>query len=176
MRVAALRGLTTLSLLGSVALGAAIYWQSTRQAEDPASRPVQAWSPDMGHEAPTTFAEAQPRNYPETFARPVFSPTRRPFAPPPPPAPPAPEPVVEPPPPQPVAAPDASQLQLKGIMFAGATARALVVSPESPSGQWLTVGSTIMGWKLTRIGDDVVSLDAGTATAELKLYVDNRPN
>jgi hypothetical protein len=175
MRTEFLKGLTVFSIVASLAVGAVVYRQDSGRLDDPTSRPVQSWSPQAGQDAPLEFAEAQPRTYPDTFARPVFSATRRPFVPPPPPAPPEPAPVAELPPPAPAAAPDPGHFQLKGIMIGDATAKALVVSPESPAGQWLTVGATVMGWKLTRIGDDAVSLNSGAGTVELKLYVDNRP-
>jgi hypothetical protein len=176
MRIGVLKSLTIVSIAGSAAIGFAVYRHLIDQPDDLQDRPVQPWSPELGEGASLDLAEAKPRSYEETFARPIFSPTRRSFVPPPPAPPPAPEPMAEPPPPPPVAASDPSQLQLKGVMIGGATAKALLVSPESPSGQWLTVGTTIMGWKVTKIADDTVSLDGGAAAYELKLYVDNGPN
>lgn len=179
MRIAVLRGLTALALLIAAALGAAMALSVLRGADDFTTRGIPPWSPELGEGAPEIVADAGPRDYPETFARPVFSPARRPFAPPPPPA----EPEPEPPPPEPPAPPppppapaDPSALQLKGIMIVGNSARALIASPELPAGEWLPAGATVMGFKVVGIGDDSISLDAGHGTVKIKLYVDNQPN
>lgn len=113
----------------------------------------------------------------QALARPVFRHSRKPFdstqA----------RPSVEPPLAEPVAiaqplAPplDTSQISVKGVFLAGSVTRALVATPEFPDGNWLSVGSEIMGWTIIKLNGNGVILSAGPQTAEIKLYVDNKTN
>jgi hypothetical protein len=61
-------------------------------------------------------------------------------------------------------------------MISGDARRALIASPESPDGIWVTVGTEIMGWKVANVDQNGVKLEAKGQSAEIKLYVDNPVN
>lgn len=174
MRLALLKTVTAMFVAAAALAGAGFYRTIVSPTADPANRPPTPWSPEA---ATANFAlpdDAKPQDFPQTFERPLFIPSRRPFVPQPP------ETIAPPPVPeaQPTAqaAPDATGLQLKGVMLGQNTAKAFLIWPEAPLGQWLTVGSSVKGWELTKIEDDTVWLIAGSENTELKLYVDNPPD
>ena len=105
--------------------------------------------------------EAKPlSSYPETAARPLFSPTRRPRAV-------TARPTAEQPaPPRP-----AVDLHLVGVMMvAPAQKRALIRSPHQPRGNWIAEGEQIDGWTLSRITESAVVVESGGQRHELKLH------
>lgn len=104
---------------------------------------------------------------PETLSRPVFSPERRPFAPPPPPAV-AVLPAVAPPAPQP-----AEALSLVGVLIEEGRRQALLAAPSFPEGRWLEIGATVSGATITSIDAGSVALSSGAGLSRLQLYVDN---
>jgi hypothetical protein len=88
--------------------------------------------------------------FPETEARPLFSPTRRPRA--------AGQTAVDATPPTPSrSAPD---LRLVGVMMiAPAQKRALFRSPLEPRGHWISEGGLIDGWKVLTVGANAVVIE-----------------
>ncbi len=96
--------------------------------------------------APRTLAE-----FPQSSARPLFHPDRRPIE--------IAKPVVAPTvipdaPPPPV-----DQLQLVGVMQTGPNQfRALIRSGADAPGQWLVVGDQLQGWRLSAIASDGVTI------------------
>jgi hypothetical protein len=91
----------------------------------------------------------------QTLERPLFWLTRRP----------KPADIVSAP-----ANPPGLDLRLVGVMQ-GDTGklRALIVSPQQPNGRWLEEGSDVEGWRLTRIGSNAISLEAGGRRHELRM-------
>lgn len=176
MSVQFLRGLTVLSSLVTLAGGAAAWHQWSAPMPGLLERPLAVWEPPAAGTDDVPAGPPAAASYPETFARPLFAPGRRPFAllpPPPEDAPPLelpPELVVLEPPPAPQA--DASGLALKGVMIGDAIAQALILSAASDTPQWLTTGSEVQGFRLVAIRDDRVILEAGPQKLELKLYAD----
>lgn len=135
-------------------------------------RPVRKWNPDLG-DSIDLAQQANQTDPSEVFARPIFSPTRRPFvAAPQPSVEPQPEPLLaEPPQAQPPS--DPAQLQLKGVLEFNGAARALLLSPDQPNGVWLRPGEAIMGWEIKRIEANAVVLATAGQEFTLKQYVDN---
>ena len=168
-----MRGLTVLASLAALAGGAAAFWLWSEPVPAPLERPQTVWEPPPAGAADAASAPPVAAGFPETFARPLFAPGRRPFSAPPQDAPPLelpPEAVALELPPEPQA--DASGLALKGVMIGDAIAQALILSATSSVSQWLTVGSEVQGFKLIAIEDDRVILEAGPQKVELKLYAD----
>lgn len=97
-------------------------------------------------------------DYPETTARPLFSPNRRP------PPPPGPETAPEPPLPEP------DDLRLVGLMQSGPGVSRALVRAGNLQGRWVSAGDEIDGWTVSRIGGEAVTLQAGTHTYELRLF------
>lgn len=96
----------------------------------------------------------------QTLERPLFWQTRRPK-----PAT-APAVVVPTPPPEPVGL----ALRLVGVLKGDdGKPRALIVSPQQPNGRWLEEGGEVDGWRLTRIGNNVVSVESGGRRHELRM-------
>jgi hypothetical protein len=140
------------------------------------SRPIAEWSPDLVPLGDPANGQTKQNSFVQTFARPIFTPTRRPFVPKVAEAP-AGEPAALPTPePQSSASYDARQFSLRGILISGRTRRALIASPESPDGIWVGVGTEIMGWKVANVDQNGVKLEARGQSAEIKLYVDNSAN
>jgi hypothetical protein len=100
-----------------------------------------------------------PESFTETLERPLFWPSRRPAV--------GAKPEVAVPS---VPTETSGDLRLAGVMSGGrGRARALIVSPQFPAGRWLEVGGEIDGWRLTRIENAVVSLEAAGRRQELRL-------
>ncbi len=162
-----------LFLVGIAGVAAIALWLVRHPYPLLSNRPVAAWTPELqvvGGDVPAAPANA----YAETFSRPIFSPTRRPFqvavaA-----APVEEEQQPEPdaPEPEPAAAPDSTQLLLKGIFISANASSALIVSPDKPEGAWIVAGDEVAGWKLLEINKDSVSLSAAGQSIELKQYVE----
>jgi hypothetical protein len=106
------------------------------------------------------------------LARPLFSESRRPFAPMPrnsPPKPPGPELAVQPAGPV-TPSVKAETLVLKGILLQFDIARALIASESNLSGVWVKQGESIDGWVLVWVTNESVRLAQGKREAELELY------
>ena len=189
MRIAVLRGITASFLV--LGFGAA-FFAANMLLEDvtpPAARPIQAWTPALADAAADAQAELEPKDTPQTFARPAFLATRRPFVafvpPAPPPEPdvpvappaevePAPPPEVEAAPPPPIL--DPQLVQLKGIMVLDGAKRALLSWPDQPDGAWISEGAMVGDWQITAIDAAGIKLAHEKQTAEIYLYVDNPLN
>lgn len=179
-----MRWLAAVLMLVVVAMTVFTYRMWFPPLDDPEQRTKLDWTPPAIAETAIISPDPREDMFPETLARPLFSPSRRVFM----------APVLEPPPedipapdlappepvivdlPPPVQQADASGLELKGVMLGDAIARALILSPSLPAARWLTIGSEVQGFRLVSIADDRVVLESGPQSIELKLYVDNRAN
>lgn len=144
-----------------------------RPYADISAREIPKWQPTESF-MPVAFPNPEKQlELSEALARPLFRQSRRPF-----------DPVqvtvaevVQEPATQPTAPPpDASQLLVRGILIDGPSRQALIVMPEAPDGVWMTLGSDVLGWKITGLDANGVTLTAGQQGHDLKLYVDNNPN
>ena len=173
MRIRDLQILTgVMVVLSTIFFGMAWHvW--TQPQPDANTRDIAKWQPTENF---TQTGPAKPEAQyalSEALARPLFRESRRPFEPfqaaavva-------VPEPVPQPATPQ----PDASQLSVKGILIKGELRQALIVTPAAPDGVWMTTGAEVMGWKITGLGPNGVTLVSGQQGVDLKLYVDNEPN
>ncbi|MCJ9753649.1 hypothetical protein MOV61_23290 [Neorhizobium sp. BETTINA12A] len=104
-------------------------------------------------------------NLPDTLARPVFSPTRRDFVPPPTPPKPLAPVVAEAPP----VAPPPPSIRLKGTRTVSGKFSALIVTDEKTV-DWFGEGEMVLGWTIVSIEADRMSLTAGTSSALFSLY------
>jgi hypothetical protein len=172
-----LRGVFALLTMLTLASGAAAYWQWSQNVSGPTERAIIAWVPPKPNDNVAVSEASDVANYPESFARPIFSPTRRPFVPPPPE--PVPEVETEPalmPVPEAAAPPDVTQILLKGVRLINEKQQALILSAVSPVAQWLSVGDEIAGFQLVEISDDQIILEAGQQKIEVKLYANRLEN
>jgi len=104
---------------------------------------------------------------PETLVRPVFSPTRRDFVPPPPPvAKPIAPVVVEAPPIQASLPPN---IKLRGTRMVSGRFSALIATDEK-NVDWFGEGERVLGWTIVSIEADRMSLSTGTSSAVFSLY------
>lgn len=136
-------------------------------------RPVAGWQPDAGAKSPT-FNLAEPVIFDAALQAPLFRMNRKPFVPvvqaa----AVPALVPAAAPPPPAPPPQIDARQFRLLGVSLAGASAKALLITPEKPQGDWYGVGEALSGWSIVAIDQKQVELRNGEEKAVVPLYVDN---
>jgi general secretion pathway protein N len=111
----------------------------------------------IGEMADASPASPDPSVYPETLARPLFRPSRRP-------------PEADKTAPRRVASlPD--DLQLVGIMKEGTgTDRALIRSGATPNGEWVGVGHMVGGWRVTRIESGSILFEADGRQERISLY------
>jgi type II secretory pathway component PulC len=164
--------LSTVFLLGLVAVASMYFGLSVNHPSYPSARVLIKWQPNLDPSPDPQDGTVKVTIWEETFSRPIFSPTRRPFVP----VPPAPEPV---PPEAPTTPPesarvyDPNQLVLKGILMSSEKSLALISTPEQPSGSWIEQGSIVMGWKVEVIYRNSVVLSANGQSHALKQYVDN---
>jgi hypothetical protein len=101
--------------------------------------------------------------------RPLFSRSRRPFV--------APPPDVTEPAPQiaePVQVAAEPQFTLQGVYIQGSVRRALILLAQSQA-QWQSVGDDVLGWNITEIGPNEITLEARGQSRRLKLYVEKYP-
>jgi hypothetical protein len=140
---------------------------------DVSIREIPKWQPSESF-MPIGFTSPEKQlDLSEALTRPLFRQSRRPF-----------DPVqatvaeaVQEPAPLPAEpAPDASQLSVRGILIDGLSMQALIVTPGAPDGVWMTLGADVMGWKITGLDPNGVTLAAGQQGVDLKLYVDNEAN
>jgi hypothetical protein len=140
---------------------------------DISTREVPKWQPTESFMPIGLTGPEKQLELSEAKTRPLFRQSRRPFDP-------VPamvaEAVQEPAPQPPTPPPDASQLSVRGILIEGPSRQALIVTPEAPDGVWMTLGMDVMGWKITGLGPNGVTLKAGQQGIDLKLYVDNEAN
>lgn len=131
-----------------------------------------------GHDGgPTSVAGSlqfpEAGDFSETFQRPLFTPTRRKFVPPPIAPPPvevavAPvEPAPAPPPPE---APPAAAPSLLGISIHGGAAKALLRVAGSEAAVWYGSGDTVGGWRVSAIDKDQAVLERDGKLARIPLY------
>jgi hypothetical protein len=170
MRAYFFKVLSILSALMAVPLALLLYSLSTEPGLVPEDRHVNVWQPKL--ELPSDLAEPAPQTYEVTFARPVFSPTRRPFVPVVPPVEPETQEPLQPTP-ETVPAYDPNQFVLKGVIINDGQAKALIATPEQATGVWLSQGSELSGWKVEKIDKNTVTLIANGQPHVLKQYVDN---
>ena len=161
-----------LTLLFVVVIGALIYlnWQVSDMTVDTTAiadkDPTTALQPGAGQAEPAMAPARSEADFPQTVARPLFTPTRRPVerTKPKPEEAKLPPPVVKPP----------ENLQFVGAVRVGNdTMRALIRSDTGATGEWLAVGDEIEGWRLHEIRADAAVVGAGGANApryELRLY------
>lgn len=149
-----------------------------------------------GAELARPFEATTPKDFAETVARPLFWASRRPQPPAPPPAAPISEvqpeikPVVAPVKPSEVKPSEVKPgglvpaeaevatvaFRLNGVMDDGRNKkRALLAWPEQPGGRWLAVGAEVDGWRVTRISQDAVRVQAGRRHQDIKLVGLSRP-
>ncbi|MDX8525887.1 hypothetical protein RFM68_15345 [Mesorhizobium sp. MSK_1335] len=116
-------------------------------------------------------AAADSTGFAETFARPLFTPTRRKFIPV---AEGAPQAQVasDPiPPAQPVAsAPPAPAPALLGISINGAGARVLLKAAGTEQANWYGSGETVDGWTVSAVDKDAATLQRDGKAARILLY------
>ena len=110
----------------------------------------------------------------ETFQRPLFTPTRRKFVPPPVAPPPPVEvavaPVAPAPAPPPPEAPPAVAPSLLGISIQGGAAKALLRVAGSGAAVWYGNGETVDGWTVSAIDKDQAVLERDGKVARIPLY------
>lgn len=107
----------------------------------------------------------------ETFLRPLFYPSRRPFEP-------APAPVevlaveevIEPAPVDAPSIPSLPTMRLVGISLAGSQRRALLGVADGTAVRWYSPGDNVEGWVLSAINQDTVILASGSDNFQLALY------
>lgn len=129
-------------------------------------RETSAPAPDKPASAPSRRARAEVF-YSATIERPLFSPTRRPRVP---------EsevrvidekpevvPVIE------KTAPPHPEVDLLGVMGGAVQSRALVANAGGDP-VWLTEGTQISGWTVSRIGPDWLELADGPETMRIEMY------
>jgi hypothetical protein len=128
---------------------------------------ITEWAPPSHSNA--TQGSLQPKSkaaYSETLARPILFKDRRPYVPPPP-TPPSPPPTVVAAPPPQIANPG---LALAGVAIAEGTRQAFVTSPANRDGAWVREGEVVMGWQISRVTSESVTIQNAGHSIELLLY------
>ena len=168
------RSLSLLMLIGSLTLLGGVYWFWKNPLPSAVDRPVARWQPELS--ARVAFGDSVDplHNKENTFSRPVFAPTRRPFV----------ATVVnvqqvqteqiavQPPSPSQTLT-DSSLFQLKGILLSASRTAALIVTPENTDGKWYSDADDVMGWKIGKINANSVELIANGQSRTIQQYVDN---
>lgn len=65
-----------------------------------------------------------------------------------------------------------SNLSLHGIVIEEETPRAML-KQQGQTTQWYVQGQTIGGWKIVKIGENVIDLERGNEKAQISLYREN---
>ncbi len=153
-------------------LGNGAWWLRTHAVD---SSPLHAdgqtatWQPDLDDGQEIVFRARPLGDFSQTLSRPLFEPERRPFVPK------APEPVAddEPTAPQPPA-PEIprEKLRIVGVKIFKGTRQALIVSENDKTGQWVSKGDSIGGWKVVTVQAGSAIVAAGSQRQTLTLYVD----
>ncbi|MGE3872945.1 MAG: hypothetical protein AB7F74_08320 [Parvibaculaceae bacterium] len=146
-------------------------------AGGPSTTVTADWTPDLKPldlEGDTVLSNA---SFPETLARPLFSPTRKP----PEPRPPEPVAVAPPQPMEPTPPPQTQAIPtdgfvLKGVFINDKRQLALLQTPSSPQGVWLATGARVEGWTVTLIEKQAIAIEANGQVQKLTLYVDKPAN
>ena len=158
----------SLLLLASLNL-LSLLWLKQVATQDGALRiAATEWAP--GSSAATEHALPQPKDktaYSEILARPIFYKDRRPFVPAPPAPPPRPVAVAPPPP-----AVD-PRFSVMGIAITKEGRQAFVTSAANRDGAWFKEGEDVMGWQISRIISESVTLQKAGRSIELLLYDDD---
>jgi type II secretory pathway component PulC len=166
------RMLSLLMLAGILISLAGISWFWKNPLPSAVDRPVARWQPELSANVAVDDLVDPLHKKENTFLRPVFSPTRRPFV-----APVVstqqvqPEQVVVQPPSQTLT--DSSLFQLKGILLSDSRTAALIVTPENADGKWYSNTDNVMGWKISKINANSVELMANGQSKTIQQYVDN---
>ena len=154
----------------AVASGATAYWIWAKDLPEPIERATVDWAPPKLDVSESKIGNSDLSDYSESFARPVFSPTRRPFV-----------PQLEEPVPEVQSEPtqmvtqepvevDVTQIVLKGVRLNLGERQALMLSAASPVAKWLSLGGEIEGFELVEISDDRVTLVSGQRKVNISLY------
>jgi hypothetical protein len=155
--------LTGLSLLAIAGLGTVVAYELTGGValapEVTAAAPASAL-PEAAPE-PTEFRPPPQRQFNEISTRPLFFPSRRPFA-----APTAEGALVAP-----VAEP-AVVLELIGVLLTDQERAALLQPAGEPGGQWVREQQTVAGWLVEEIAPDRVRLREGDRVEVVELRDD----
>jgi hypothetical protein len=184
MRLLYVKILTILSFLSGLGLFFAAWHVGNLPLLDFPALSVKSPAPQKSS-VPANEAIVGPEPLVIAFERPLFRPDRKPFDPrkdvviaEPLPLPPPPEPEIAALPVEVVPAAVAvfPQLTLRGIHMTGQIDKALLETPETPLGSWMTVGTIVLNWRLKTITSDSVTFSLGDQTQILKLYVDNPTN
>lgn len=129
---------------------------------DPAATDGASWIPRLAKpdSSETQARRAAPDQ--DILAHPVFSKSRAPFVPPPPPAPKG----------SVVAAPVFTDpgLVLGGVMLSGETKMAYLLQKTNHVGAWAGEGDDVEGWKLQAITAETATLQKESHVIELRLY------
>jgi type II secretory pathway component PulC len=166
------RMLSLLMLAGILVSLAGISWFWKNPLPSAVDRPVARWQPELSANVAVDDLVDPLHKKENTFLRPVFSPTRRPFV-----APIVstqqvqPEQVVVQPQSQTLT--DSSLFQLKGILLSDSRTAALIVTPENADGKWYSNTDNVMGWKISKINANSVELMANGQSKTIQQYVDN---
>ena len=115
--------------------------------------------------AERAIASRLPQDYVALRERPLFSPDRRPPAPPPVEAPP---PAIEPPPPEPAPVAGAPDWELIGVVRSPRVNSALFRAPGEPASFSLRQGESRDGWTLAEVGRFEVSLENSAGRARMR--------
>jgi len=136
-----------------------------------------AWQPDLSPSSGLEFRPMAISEFKQSLEHPVFSLTRKPPEPRPPPSPPVvPKNVPPPSPPIPTQPTvGAEQFHLNGVAIAGNERQALIRSPSNQLGKWQLEGAEIDGWKLVQIEAETATIEFGGTRSELRLYGANDP-
>jgi hypothetical protein len=120
------------------------------------------WTPRLAKLDAVQPQVAALASYPEILAHPVFSRSRMPYVPAPPPA------------PKPIQAPMVAFVDpgfvLGGIMISGETKRAYVLQKANRKGIWVSEGEDFVGWKVQSITADGATLQKDSHVIEVRLY------
>lgn len=157
-----IRSGSLLLLGGGAAALAYVNWRVLQF--DPGAAPTAAEmeSPQLVTAAAVVDAPYQKRDlsdFDEVVKRPIFTASRRPFAPP------APEPAATR---EPERLP--ADLRLMGVLIDSDRKQALLRTKQHPAGHWVKEGQSVEGWLLRSVRTDGAVLAAGPRTHELRLY------
>ncbi|MFZ5963019.1 hypothetical protein ACOXXX_08730 [Thalassococcus sp. BH17M4-6] len=163
-----------LSLIGTVLLlagaGLAGWWALTVTTRQPGLPSFEMAQPQATRAAPSRAA-SRPRRpdvyYDAVTQRPLFAPDRRPLVLDDTPEADPPDPVVATPP-KPVVVPPPA-VRLLGVMGAADENRALVQNAEGEA-LWLTQGTELAGWTISRIGPNWLDLSRASETIRIEMY------
>ncbi len=131
-------------------------------SDDPKATADANWVPRLARTDSTGTQARQAASDQDILTHPVFSKSRAPFVPPPPPAPMVPV----------VAAPVFTDpgLVLGGVVLNGETKRAFLLQKANHIAAWAAEGDDVKGWKLQSITAETATLQKESHVIELRLY------